>query len=68
VPQGLTGLAQIVGARSDRHALRLDRCYIAQQNLRLDTRLIAWSFAVNVLGKRRVQRLIAGSRRRPRRS
>jgi lipopolysaccharide/colanic/teichoic acid biosynthesis glycosyltransferase len=69
VPQGLTGLAQIVGARSDRHALRLDRRYIARQNLRLDTRLIAWSFAVNLLGKRRVQQLIAGSRRRrPRRS
>jgi len=64
VPQGLTGLAQIVGARSDRHALRLDRRYIARQSLRLDTRLIAWSFAVNLLGKRRVQLLIAGSRRR----
>jgi len=63
VPQGLTGLAQIVGARSDRHALRLDRRYIARQSLRLDTRLIAWSFAVNLLGKRRVQLLIAGSRR-----
>jgi lipopolysaccharide/colanic/teichoic acid biosynthesis glycosyltransferase len=69
VPQGLTGLAQIVGARSDRHALRLDRRYIARQSLPLDTRLIAWSFAVNLLGKRRVQQLIAGSRRRrPRRS
>jgi undecaprenyl phosphate N,N'-diacetylbacillosamine 1-phosphate transferase len=64
VPQGLTGLAQIVGARSDRHALRLDRRYITRQSLRLDTRLIAWSFAVNLLGKRRVQLLIAGSRRR----
>jgi lipopolysaccharide/colanic/teichoic acid biosynthesis glycosyltransferase len=63
VPQGLTGLAQIVGARSDRHALRLDRCYIGRQSLRLDARLIAWSFAVNVLGKRQVQRLIAGARR-----
>ena len=64
VPHGLTGLAQIVGARSDRHALRLDRRYITRQSLRLDTRLIAWSFAVNLLGKRRVQLLIAGSRRR----
>jgi len=64
VPQGLTGLAQVVGARSDQHALRLDRRYIARQNLRLDTQLIAWSFAVNLLGKRRVHRLISGSRRR----
>lgn len=59
VPPGLTGLAQVVGARSPRHALRLDRCYIVGQNLRLDVRLIAWSFAINVLGKRRVQRLMS---------
>jgi lipopolysaccharide/colanic/teichoic acid biosynthesis glycosyltransferase len=60
VPPGLTGLAQVVGARSARHALRLDRCYIARQSLRLDVRLIAWSFAINLLGKRRVQRIISG--------
>jgi undecaprenyl phosphate N,N'-diacetylbacillosamine 1-phosphate transferase len=60
VPPGLTGLAQVVGTRSARHALRLDRCYIARQSLRLDVRLIAWSFAINVLGKTRVQRLISG--------
>lgn len=60
VPPGLTGLAQVVGARSARHALRLDRCYLARQTLRLDVRLIAWSFAINVLGKTRVHRLIAG--------
>ena len=59
VPPGLTGLAQVVGSRSARHALRLDRCYIAGQNLTLDVRLIAWSFAINVLGKNRVQRLIS---------
>ena len=59
VPPGLTGLAQVVGARSARHALRLDRLYIARQSLRLDIRLVAWSFAVNLLGKTRVQRLIS---------
>jgi undecaprenyl phosphate N,N'-diacetylbacillosamine 1-phosphate transferase len=59
VPPGLTGLAQVVGTRSARHALRLDRCYIARQSLRLDIRLIAWSFAINVLGKTRVRRLIS---------
>lgn len=62
VPPGLTGLAQVVGARSARHALRLDRCYIARQSLRLDVRLVAWSFVINLLGKTRVQRLIS---RRP---
>ena len=62
VPPGLTGLAQVAGARSARHALRLDRSYIARQSLQLDIRLVAWSFAINVLGKTRVQRLIS---RRP---
>jgi lipopolysaccharide/colanic/teichoic acid biosynthesis glycosyltransferase len=56
---GLTGLAQVAGARSARHALRLDRSYIARQSLQLDIRLVAWSFAINVLGKTRVQRLIS---------
>lgn len=59
VPPGLTGLAQVMGTRSARHALRLDRCYIARQSLRLDVRLVAWSFAINVLGKARVRRLIS---------
>jgi undecaprenyl phosphate N,N'-diacetylbacillosamine 1-phosphate transferase len=63
VPPGLTGLVQVVGARSARHALRIDRCYIARRNLRLDIRLIAWSFAINILGKRRVRRLVSGARR-----
>ena len=62
VPPGLTGLAQVVGTRSARHTLRLDRCYIARRSLRLDVRLVAWSFAINVLGKARVRRLIS---RRP---
>jgi len=59
VPPGLTGLAQVAGTRSPRHALRLDRRYIARQSWQLDVRLIAWSFAINVLGKDRVRRLIA---------
>lgn len=62
VPPGLTGLAQVVGTRSARHAMSLDRRYIARQSLRLDIRLIALSFAINLLGKTRVRRLI--SRRR----
>jgi lipopolysaccharide/colanic/teichoic acid biosynthesis glycosyltransferase len=62
VPPGLTGLAQVVGTRSARHALRLDRCYIAQRTLALDLRLIAWSFAINAIGKTRVRRLLARPR------
>ena len=56
VRPGLTGLAQLAGARS----LHLDRRYIADQSLRLDLRLIAMSFVVNLLGKRRARHLLFG--------
>ena len=62
VPPGLTGLAQVVGTRSARHALRLDRCYIAHRTIALDLQLVAWSFAINVIGKTRVRRLLSRSR------
>ena len=38
VPPGLTGLAQVTGARSGRLSLHLDRGYIARQSLLLDLR------------------------------
>jgi lipopolysaccharide/colanic/teichoic acid biosynthesis glycosyltransferase len=63
VPPGLTGLAQLVGPRSPRAALFLDRTYIARQNLWLDVRLIALSFAVNALGKQRVRDLLIRRRK-----
>lgn len=55
---GLTGLAQIVGPASPRDALELDRAYTGGWSPLLDCRLIALSFAVNVLGKARVQRML----------
>ena len=58
VRPGLTGLAQVVGPRTSRATLFLDRTYVGRQNLWLDVRLIALSFAVNALGKRRVRQLI----------
>ena len=64
VRPGLTGLAQVVGTRSARHALRLDRCYIARRTIALDLQLVAWSFAINVIGKTRVRRLLSRSRAR----
>jgi lipopolysaccharide/colanic/teichoic acid biosynthesis glycosyltransferase len=60
VPPGLTGLAQVAGTRSARHALRLDRRYIARQSWRLDVGLIGWSFAINLFGKKRVRRWLSG--------
>ena len=61
---GLTGLAQVTEARSGRRSLGLDRRYVSRQSLSLDARLVAISFAVNALGKTRVRRLLAQSRRR----
>jgi len=55
---GLTGLAQIVGAASNIEALELDRAYAGNWNPLLDCQLIALSFAVNLLGKRRVQQML----------
>jgi lipopolysaccharide/colanic/teichoic acid biosynthesis glycosyltransferase len=64
IPPGLTGLAQVVGPRVPRASLFLDRRYIARQNLWLDLRLIALSFAVNALGKQRVRELLIRRRRK----
>jgi lipopolysaccharide/colanic/teichoic acid biosynthesis glycosyltransferase len=53
---GLTGLAQLLGTRADAGALAFDRVHAERWRLRLDCQLIAWSFAVNMFGKRRVRR------------
>jgi lipopolysaccharide/colanic/teichoic acid biosynthesis glycosyltransferase len=52
---GLTGLAQLSGALGD-DALALDRVHAQRWSLSLDCQLIAWSFAVNALGKTRIRR------------
>ena len=58
-PPGLTGLGQLLGAGSPADAtLVLDRVYIVRRSLRPRPPLIALSFAVNVLGKRRVRELV----------
>jgi lipopolysaccharide/colanic/teichoic acid biosynthesis glycosyltransferase len=58
VPPGLTGLAQVIGAGSSRQSASLDRYYVARQSLSLDVRLVAVSFAINLLGKTRVRHLL----------
>jgi lipopolysaccharide/colanic/teichoic acid biosynthesis glycosyltransferase len=58
VPPGLTGLAQVMGTGSPGLSLHLDRAYIGRRSLLLDLRLIALSFAINALGKRRVRRML----------
>ena len=52
---GLTGLAQLLGARADADALQFDRVHANRWSPLLDSELIAWSFAVNVFGKPRVR-------------
>ena len=63
VRPGLTGLAQVTEARSGRLSLGLDRRYVSRQSLWLDMRLVAVSFAINALGKRRVRWLLVPRRR-----
>ncbi len=53
---GLTGLAQLVGARADDDALQFDRVHAGEWRPSLDCQLIAWSFAVNAFGKARIRR------------
>ena len=53
---GLTGLAQLLGAHANDHALPLDRVHADQWSPLLDCQLIAWSFAVNAFGKARIRR------------
>jgi undecaprenyl phosphate N,N'-diacetylbacillosamine 1-phosphate transferase len=55
---GITGLSQLLAGRAARSSERLDRLYLRRQSLSLDLQLIALSLAVNVLGKRRLRRLI----------
>jgi lipopolysaccharide/colanic/teichoic acid biosynthesis glycosyltransferase len=66
VAPGLTGIAQLC-ASSCREALVLDRCYVRRPGVRLDCRIVAMSFVVNILGKSRARRLLFGRTSRQRR-
>ena len=57
---GLTGLAQIAGAKSSEESLAFDRAYVTRWRPLLDCQLIALSFAVNIFGKARVRQLMQG--------
>jgi lipopolysaccharide/colanic/teichoic acid biosynthesis glycosyltransferase len=53
---GITGLSQLLAGRGVRSSRRLDRLYLKRQSLPLDVRLITFSVAANLLGKRRIGR------------
>lgn len=55
VKPGITGLAQLYGGRSAKISWHMDSVYRAQMSWWLDTRILLWSLAVNVLGKKRVR-------------
>lgn len=58
---GITSLSQLLAGRGARASERLDRFYLHRQSLALDLKVIALSFAVNVLGKKRIRRWLRAS-------
>jgi lipopolysaccharide/colanic/teichoic acid biosynthesis glycosyltransferase len=55
IKPGITGLAQLYGGRSAKVSWHMETVYRTRMSWWLDTRIVAWSLAVNVLGKRRVR-------------
>jgi len=53
---GITGLAQLFGGTARKSSLRLDFLYRKRRSAWLDTQIIAASFVVNLMGKRRTKR------------
>ncbi|HEX6242305.1 MAG TPA: sugar transferase [Polyangiales bacterium] len=66
VRPGITGLSQVFSPGGARHALALDALYARRSSARLDLTLIALSFAMNLVGKRRVRGLLRAARARSR--
>lgn len=62
VKPGITGLAQLYGGRSAKISWHMDSVYRVQMSGWLDARIVLWSLAVNVLGKRRVRGWLMGAR------
>lgn len=60
IKPGITGLAQLYGGRSAKMSWQMDTVYRARMSWWLDTRIVLWSLAVNMLGKRRVRSWLMG--------
>jgi undecaprenyl phosphate N,N'-diacetylbacillosamine 1-phosphate transferase len=55
---GITGLSQLLAGRGMAFSRRLDRLYLRRQDLSVDLQIVVLSFAVNLLGKSRLRRLM----------
>lgn len=64
---GMTGLAQLYGGVGAAWTRGIDRLYRRHRGPRLDLWIVAWSLAINLLGKTRVRRVLRPARRRQRR-
>lgn len=65
VRPAITGLAQILAGRSASCSRRIEALYLRRRSAWLDFRLIVLSFAMNVVGKRRVRAWMAHPARGP---
>ena len=59
---GITGLAQLYGGRGARVSWLMDTAYRRRVSLWLDVKIVLLSFAVNVLGKRRVRQFLLNTK------
>lgn len=64
VAPGITGLAQVIGARGARATADADARYAAERSVVLDVRILARTVLVNVLGKERAIRAPGRARER----
>jgi undecaprenyl phosphate N,N'-diacetylbacillosamine 1-phosphate transferase len=55
---GITGMSQLFAGRGSAVSRRFDRIYQRRQNVTLDLQLVALSFLVNLVGKKRIDRLL----------
>ncbi len=55
VRPGITGPAQVLAPPTPERVLAADLAYVREAGLLGDARLVAWSFAMNVVGKQRVR-------------
>ena len=58
IKPGITGLAQIYGGQNKKTSWFWDKKYIGSHGIALDLYLLAVSFLMNVIGKRKVRRMI----------